>query len=217
MGCCASSLEINVDDLRPYGFAPRLWNSYGLFVDMMARRRHARSLQEIVRRLALDRNSCSRQLAQVQLDVEVHAGNSARHEAGGQAVLHRASLDEVRRLERHARRIMTLRSLADQTIRMLTEETIGADLLATLECYTQVPFIQYSRERLTKIVQNVEKRSELTQQQSAEFKSLLDDLDQAEAEAEAEESEEASAIRRLPDAPTEELALLARISVPDTL
>lgn len=194
MGCCTSSIEINVDDLSPYGFAPRVANSYCAFVDMMARRRHARSIYRIVRRLVQDRNDCTTRLRQMQLDMNVHSESIKAYQSSGQGLLQVATVDELRRIERSSRRILTLRCLADQVIRMLAEENIGTDLLMTLERYTKVPFIQFSRSRLDRVIQNVEKRSSLTARQSADFKSLLDGLDEGEREREEDETEETTSI-----------------------
>lgn len=214
MGCCISSIEINVDDLRPYSFVFRLGRSYNHFFEMMALRRQARSVQEIVRRLTLDQRACSRQIEQVQLDIRCNTETAALHQKAGNGVLYQSSMQEVRRLERHARRIMNLRSLANLTIRQLVEESVGADMIMTLERYTQVPFIRYGRERLDKLITNVQKRMTLTSQQTEELRSLLIDID--DGEEEAENLEELSAISSAPETSPEELQILEQLSPPPT-
>ena len=130
----------------------------------------------------------------MQLDMNVHSESIKAYQSSGQGLLQVATVDELRRIERSSRRILTLRCLADQVIRMLAEENIGTDLLMTLERYTKVPFIQFSRSRLDRVIQNVEKRSSLTARQSADFKSLLDGLDEGEREREEDETEETTSI-----------------------
>lgn len=213
MWCCTSSIAINLEDLRPYGFLPRMWNSFSYFSEIMARRQHARDLREILRRLVLDRNNCSQLLLQAQLDLDVLASASG----ADKAIIAIGQQAEIDRLKRHARHLVTMRSVADQSIRMITEERVGVDLMMTLYHCTKVPFIRYDAERWDQMISNLAKRHLLSSQQQAKFRELLVDMDETAVEEEEAEEMLDLDISEAPLVSSDQLETLARLSIPSTL
>lgn len=222
MGLCASALEVSVEDLRPYGFIPRMWHSYQHMRDILALRRHMRSAIVVVRRLSLDKIECSKRLRDIQFDIKRCDQLAGDHRKGDQMVLYRAAEAEKRRHLRDAARILAMISVMNHCINQVSEEAISSDLMVTLEYYTQMPFLRYDGHRWSEIVANLARRNALTDEQAERFQELLSDITlEAEVErdlAPIEKEELATAeISAAPDVPVEELIALANAGAAERL
>ena len=178
--CCSSSIEINIDDLRPYGFLSRLWNSYSTLIDMMIRTRHHAAMEQLTIQLVRERDDCDRNVLATELDTRRHREDVKRYQKENQTIMYRSALEELKRSENHAKRLIKLRGLAEQLIYMATTERLSTGLVMTLKTYTQTPLIRLQPGKLMNIFANVQKRSELTKEQNDSLQELLKDLDESE-------------------------------------
>jgi len=184
MGCCSSSIEINVDDLRPYGFIPRAINSYREFVEMMARNRQCNAMIPIIEELVEQGSKCKNEIEQVQLDIKLKHQELETYKKNNSRVMIASINGEINRMEKHANQLITIKSVIDQIMRYTTLENISGGIVILLKQYAGLPMIKIENGKLSQILTNIDKRHDLTNEQMGFLEEFLDNIDEEEKEEE---------------------------------
>jgi len=165
MGCCVtSSLEINLDDLRPYGFLPSMYQSWIHFTNILAMNRNSRQLQEIVTRLARERQSCRNNLRNARLDLEFVKQSSVDKQ------------QKIRDIKRHEYNIKELNLLDAMTTAFMNHaknSVLSANVLITVKSLSEMPMIHLDSKSSMRMLLNLTKRQELGAETTKLFQEIL--------------------------------------------
>lgn len=216
MGCCPSSFEVSLADLQPLGFVGHFESAYRHHCNLMLSLRNSRRMHDHIRRLEVQRHGCTRQLARLQTEIRAQNESRDAHARDGDEILRESCEREAHRVKKSALRLMGMRSLIDQIIRGMSEESVGIELLLALDSIANTPFVRLNKERLNAIVRDVQHRMHLTREQSEMFDSLLKDLDDVDVD-EVEIETESDRTDPITSSTREDLRRLAEARVPATL